>query len=350
MTDNPTMRAYVLRRYRADGADFEQIERPQPGPGQVLIRVQAAGLNPVDYKIRDGAMRPLGLHRLPVVMGCELAGTVVDRHADAKRQDIGTRVCLRTPVDTMGGFADYLVADESQVCRVPDAVDTQTAATLPLAGLSAWQALHDVARVQPGERAFVAAGGGGVGSLAIQIAKLAGAHVATTVSPAGHDLVQSLGADEIINYREQDPARVLSGFDVALDLLGGEHTAAAMDTLKPGARLVSLSGPPEPGTEFNGQKAGVLVRGLLAANLARTRWGARRRQVSYRYLFMRADADQLDHLLALAADGRISVPVVSTAPADRLDELMGELEQGHVKGKLAALWATQPRGGGADST
>lgn len=338
MNENPMMRGYVLRRYRADGAGFEKVERPTPGPGQVLLRVHATGLNPVDFKIRDGAMRALRLHRLPLVMGSELAGTVAARHPGAQRYDVGARVCLRTPVDTMGAFADYVVVDEALVSRVPDAVDDLAAAALPLAGLTAWQALHDVARIQAGERVFISAGAGGVGNLAIQLAKLAGAHVATSASPAGIELVRSSGADEVVNYREVDPATVLTGFDVAVDLLGGRHTAAAMRTLKPNGRLVSLSGPPEPGTAFGSRRAGLLVRGALAIGVGRVRTRARRQRVAYRYLFMRADARQLDHLLALTEDGALTVPIASTAPADRLGDLLGELQQGHAKGKLVAIW------------
>lgn len=344
MNDTTTMRAYVLRRYRADGAGLTQIEHPTAGPGQVLVKVHASGLNPVDFKIRDGAMRPLGLHRLPQVMGNELAGSVANRHPDARRFVPGARVCLRTPIDTMGAFAEYIALDESLLSPIPEALDDASAAGLPLAGLTAWQALHDIAKVQAGERVFISAGAGGVGTLAIQLAKLAGAHVATTASPAGSELVQSLGADEVINYREQDAAEALSGFDIALDLLGGEDTGKAMRTLKPGGRLVSLSGPPEPDTEFNGRRAGFIIRSVLALGLRRTLSQARRQQVSYRYLLMRADASQLDHLLALAAAGKLKVPMAATAPADELGELLHELQQGHVKGKLVVRWSGNSQG------
>ncbi len=339
MNETAVMRAYVLRRYRADGAALESVQRPTPGPGQVLVKVHATGVNPVDFKIRDGAMRLLRLHRLPLVMGSELAGVIADVNPSVQRYAVGTRVCLRTPIDTMGAFADYIAVDEARLSQVPDAVDAPSAAALPLAGLTAWQAIHEVAQVQAGERVFIAAGAGGVGSMAIQIAKLADAHVATTASPAGADLVRSLGADEVINYQECNPRKVLTGFDVALDLLGGEHTAAAMHILKPGGRLVSLSGSPESSTEFNSRKASFIVRGLLAANAMRTLRRARQQRVSYRYLFMKPDPRQLDHLLTLTAAGQLTVPVTSTAPADRLDDLLGELQQGHVKGKLVAIWS-----------
>ena len=338
MHPDPTMRAYVLRRYRADAVGFQRLPRPAAGPGQLLIRVHATGLNPVDTKICDGAMRALRLHRLPMILGSELAGTVVAAHPSARHHQIGARVCLRTPIALMGAFAEYAAVDEALVSRVPDAVDDLTAGGLPLVGLTAWQALHEVARIQPGERVFISAGAGGVGGLAIQLAKLAGTHVATTASPAGTDLVRSLGADDVVDYQQHDPARVLDAYDVAVDLLGGAHTLTAMRTLRPGGRLVSLAGPPEPETRFGSRTVGPLLRGLLAANIRRTRNQARRRHVSYRYLFMRPDTTQLDHLLELAARGDITVPIASTAPADRLGELLAELRQGHAKGKLVATW------------
>jgi alcohol dehydrogenase len=340
----PTMRAYVLRRYRPNGARIEQVQRPVPEAGEVLVRVRASGLNPVDSKICDGAMRPLGLHRLPLILGNELSGTIASHGSGAHRFETGTRVCLRAPVDTMGGFADYIAVQETLLSRVPDTVDDETAAALPLAGLTAWQALHGLGHVRPGHKVFINAGAGGVGTLAIQLAKLAGAQVATAASPAGADLVASLGADEVINYRDDDPGDVLTGCDIALDLLGGDHTATAMRTLKPGGRLVSLSGPPEPSTRFGPRGAGPLLKPLLALNVRRTRALARRHQVEYRYLFMRPDAGELDHLLALAADRRIAVPIARTAPASRLDDLLADLRAGHTKGKLAVTWTNAASG------
>lgn len=329
MPDSSTMRAHLLNRYGQERAAIGNLPRPVPDPGEVLISVQASGLNPVDVKIRAGAMRPLGLHRLPLILGNELSGT------------IASRVCLRTPIDTMGGFADHITVHESLLSAVPDAVDDVTAATLPLAGLTAWQALHDLGHVRPGQKVFINAGAGGVGTLAIQLAKLAGAHVATAASPAGADLVTSLGADLVVNYRENDPGHVLAGYDLALDLLGGGHTVTAMRTLTQGGRVVSLSGPPEPTTEFGPRSAGPILRTFLALGLLRTRSQARRHQVDYRYLFMRPDAAQLDHLLALVADHQLTVPIAGTAPASQLDDLLAELQSGHAKGKFAVTWAKQ---------
>src|SRR5690606_32016755 len=155
MPDSSTMRAHLLNRYGQERAAIGNLPRPVPDPGEVLISVQASGLNPVDVKIRAGAMRPLGLHRLPLILGNELSGTIASRGPGAHRFEVGARVCLRTPIDTMGGFADHITVHESLLSAVPDAVDDVTAATLPLAGLTAWQALHDLGHVRPGQKVFI---------------------------------------------------------------------------------------------------------------------------------------------------------------------------------------------------
>lgn len=332
------MRAFVLHRYGREGASMSIVPRPEPGPGEVLVAVHATGLNPVDHKTRDGAMRPLGLHRLPVVLGNELSGVVADRHGTATRFAVGDRVCVRTPVETMGAFADVIAIDESLLSPIPNGVDDLTAATLPLVGVTAWQALHDVAQVREGERVFVGAGAGGVGGIAIQLAKLVGAFVATTASEAGFDLVRSLGADQVVDYRRESPGDVLEDFDVAIDPFGGRHLGDALRTLHPGGRLVSLSGPPDPDTRFGSTRAPAIARAALSIGFRRTQALARRHGVEYHYLFMRPDAPALDRLLALAAQGSLRIPQLRSAPAEELPALLAELEQGHTKGKLAVTW------------
>lgn len=343
MLRDQTMRALVLRRYRRDGWALEERPVPQPGPAQVLVRVHVTGLNPVDVKTRDGALRPLGLHRLPIVAGNELSGRVVALGSAAKRFTIGQRVCARTPITTMGAFADYLAIDEAALSPIPDKVDDLQAGTVPLAGLTAWQALHELG-IRRGERLFISAGAGGVGTLAIQLAKHLGAEVATTASGAGAELVTKMGADIVVDYRRQQPSEVLRGYDAAFDLLGGAALDEAMSILRPGGRLVSVAGPPEPTTARKDLGKGLLMRAMFWLISLQTRRRAARHQVSYRYLFMHPDPAQLDELLGLIAAGSLTVPARIAGPADRIIEILEELAAGHTKGKVAVTWQAPESG------
>jgi alcohol dehydrogenase len=337
MVHERTMRALVLRHYGPDGWALEERPVPQPGPRQVLVRVHVTGLNPVDVKTRDGALRPLRLHRLPIIAGNELSGRVVELGPGAGRFAVGQRVCARTPITTMGAFADYVALDETALSPVPDGVDDLQAATIPLAGLTAWQSLDELG-IRPGERLFISAGAGGVGTLAIQLAKHRGAHVATTASAAGAELVTKLGADLVIDYRRQKPTELLREYDAALDLLGNPALTGSMPILRHGGRIVSLAGPPEPMTARKDLDAGRTLRTLFWLISWRTRRIAARHQVTYRYLFMHPDANQLDHLLSMLAAGSLTVPARIASTADRITEALDELAAGHTKGKIAVSW------------
>lgn len=337
MVTEGTMRALVLRRYGPEGWAFEQRPIPRPGPGQVLVRVRVTGLNPVDVKTRDGMLRPLRLHRLPLVAGNELSGVVAALGPGASRFTVGRRVCVRAPTKTMGAFAEYIALDEAVLSPVPEGVDDLQAATLPLVGLTAWQALR-LLEVREGFRLFISAGAGGVGTVAIQLARHLGAHVATTASGEGLELVTRLGADTVIDYRRDDFAEVLRDYDGALDLLGGATLNGTMRILRPGARIVSLAGQPEPTTAREDLGAGVALSAVFRLISWRTRRLAASHGVSYRYLFMQPDAAQLDHLLGLVAAGALTVPARVVGTSDQLLAALGELAAGHTKGKVAVTW------------
>jgi NADPH:quinone reductase-like Zn-dependent oxidoreductase len=328
------MRGYLLTRYgNADAMELREVPEPSPGAGEVLIRVRAAGLNPIDYKVRAGQLRLLTRLELPLVAGSELAGVVEGLGAGSTRFAVGDRVYARVDKTKFGAFAPYAVVDESFVAKMPESLDFAEAAGLPLAGLTALQALRDELAVSPGDRLFISGGAGGVGTLAIQLATWMGAKVATTASPRGEELVRSLGAETVIDYRTQKFKDILSDYDGAFDLTGGPDLADSFTILKPGAKTVSVAGLPSPITakQYN---AGPLATTLLRIASAKTLLQARRRGVSYRHMFMRPSGEDLELLAGLVDSGRLKAVMDRVFPFEQIADAFAYLEQGRAKGKV----------------
>jgi NADPH:quinone reductase-like Zn-dependent oxidoreductase len=328
------MRGYLLTRYgNADAMELREVPEPSPGAGEVLIRVHAAGLNPIDYKVRAGQLRLLTRLDLPMVAGSELAGVIEGLGAGTTRFAVGDRVYARVDKLKFGAFAQYAVVDENIVAKMPESLDFAEAAGLPLAGLTALQGLRDELAVSPGDRVFISGGAGGVGTLAIQLAAWMGAKVATTASPRGEELVRSLGAETVIDYRTQKFKDVLSDYDGAFDLTGGPDLADSFKILKPGAKTVSVAGLPTPVTakDYN---AGPLATTLLRIANTKTLWQARRRGVGYRHMFMRPGGEDLELLATLVDGGRLKAVMDRVFPFEQIADAFAYLEQGRAKGKV----------------
>jgi alcohol dehydrogenase len=308
----------------------------------MLVRVCAAGLNPVDFKTRRGDLRPVQGYRLPTVLGNELAGEVVAHGVQVSRFRVGDRVFARVAKKMMGAFAQYALVDEDHAAAIPENLDFVTAAAVPLAGLTALQALRDELGVQSGQRIFISGGAGGVGCLAIQIAKHFGAHVATTASPRGEALVRRLGADAVVDYTRERPETILTGFDGALDLVGGDALKQAMAIVKPGARVVSVAGIPEPQTASKDLGRGLGLQALFWVASFSLRRCAHRYGVRYRYLFMHPSGKDLAKLAGLIDAGKLEVIVDSVYPFERIAEAMSLLEAGHAKGKIVVAMPSCP--------
>src|SRR4029077_3000441 len=217
------MRAYVLKHYGGpESSLLMDVPAPVPGPRDTLVEVRAAGLNPVDFKFRQGKLRAILRPKLPLVLGNELAGEVIAVGSDVKRFRVGDRVFARVAKDRAGAFAEQACVDDDDAAHMPRNLDFTAAAAVPLAGLTALQALRDELRVKPRQKVFISGGAGGVGTFAIQIAKWLGAHVTTTASKRGEALVRSLGCDEVIDYTAQDISDAGKGFDAGFVLIGGQ--------------------------------------------------------------------------------------------------------------------------------
>jgi alcohol dehydrogenase len=325
----------VLTRYGGPSAmELRDVPEPSPGSGEVLIQVHAAGLNPIDYKVRQGKLRLLSRMDLPMVAGSELSGVVTKAGAGVTRLAVGDRVFARVDKSKLGAYASFAVVEESLVGTMPESLDFADAAGLPLAGLTALQVLRDGLGVRPGNRIFISGGSGGVGTLAIQLATWMGAEVATTASPRGAELVRSLGASIVIDYREQRFADVLRDYDGAFDLTGGRDLLDSFAILKPGATTVSIAAIPEPGDARSDLGAGPIASALLWAANGKIRRRARRRGVGYRHMFMRPSGTDLDLLAGLVDKGRLRTVTDRVFPFERIDDAFAYLEQGHAKGKV----------------
>ncbi|HEV7323037.1 MAG TPA: NADP-dependent oxidoreductase [Ensifer sp.] len=330
-----TMQAFVLTRYGGtDAAELREVPRPRPARGEVLVRVHAAGLNPVDYKTREGMLKVVQRYPLPAVMGNELAGVVEAPGDGVAAFKSGDRVFARMPKGAMGALAEYAVVPEKFLARMPASTDFNTAAGVPLAGLTALQALRDELRVGQGSRIFIPGGAGGVGTFAIQLAKWLGAEVTTTASPRGRALVEDLGADVVIDYTTQKFEEQLRGMDGAFDLLGGETLLKSFSVVKRGGKVVSIAGMPEPETARKDLGRGLFLSTLFWFASYRIRSVARKHGVAYRYLFMHPSGPELAELADLIDAGTIRLVIDRTFPFRDVAAAFDYLETGRAKGKV----------------
>lgn len=328
------MKAFILDRYRKKGAlRFGDRQEPSPLPDDVVIAVRAAGLNQLDSKVRDGEFKLFLPYRMPLVLGHDVAGTVVRVGANVRRFQPGDEVYARPRDGRIGGFAEFIAVDEADVAHKPGNIGMEEAASLPLVALTAWQALVETATLKPGQKVLIHAGSGGVGTIAIQLAKHLGASVATTTSTANIDLVRSLGADVVIDYKTQAFEDVLSGYDVVLNSLDAKTLRKSLAVLKPGGKLISISGPPDPAfARTQGLNWG--LRQVMRALSFGIRRKAKARRIDYSFLFMRADGEQLARIASLVEDGGIRPVLDRTFPFAQTNEAMAYLETGRAKGKV----------------
>src|SRR5213080_369349 len=303
------MKAFILDRYGStDHVRAGEMPDPELREDDVLVQIHAAGVNLLDSKIRAGEFKRILPYRLPLILGNDVAGVVVRVGSRVRRFKPGDEVYARPDKDRIGTFAEFIAMNEDAVAIKPKALTMEEAASIPLVGLTAWQVLIERANLKRGQKVLIHAGSGGVGTLAIQLAKHLGAIVATTTSTANLEWVKRLGADLVIDYRKDDFANILQDYDVVLNSLGAETLEKSLAVLKPGGKLISISGPPDPAfARAHGLNPMLrLVLRLLSSAIRRK---ARARRIDYSFLFMRADGEQLSRIAALI-DAGIIRPVV----------------------------------------
>jgi NADPH:quinone reductase-like Zn-dependent oxidoreductase len=338
------MKAFVFTKYRGP---LQETDVPEPAVGErdVLVRVEAAGLNLLDEKIRLGEFKQILPYKLPLILGHDLAGTVIGVGAKVRGFQPGDEVYARPGDGRIGTFAERIAVAESDVALKPSSISVEEAGSLPLVALTAWQALVERGRVQPGQKVLIHAGAGGVGSIAIQLAKHLGATVATTASGANADFVRELGADVVIDYRTQDFEHVLTAYDLVLDSLGGENLEKSLRVLRPGGKAIGISGPPDPAFA---RESGLnpLLRLAIIGLSTKIRRQAKKLGVSYEFLFMRSSGDHLRQIAALIDDGVLRPVVGKVVPSDQTPQALQSVASGGIRGKavITSSWPAAATG------
>ncbi len=306
------MKAIVIEQY---GGKDQLIERevttPNPDDGQILIEMHATSINPIDWKLREGYLKEMLPFDFPIILGWDAAGTVKEVGSNVSHFKKGDKVFSRPATTNKGTYAEYVVAEESLVARMPENLDYDEAASVPLTGLTAWQCLFDFGEVKEGDKVLIHAGSGGVGTMAIQLVKNAGAYVATTASERNIEFLESLGADEVINYKNTDFKDVLHDYDFVLDSLGGDIQEKSFEVLKNGGKLASIVAPPNEGlAKLKGVKAG--------------------------FVWLEPDGEQLDQIRKLIEEGKVKPHVGHTFEfsEEGLRKAHELSESHHAKGKI----------------
>lgn len=328
------MKAFILDRYKKKGAlRFGDVPEPVVRDDDVLVEIHAAGLNLLDAKIRDGEFKLVLPYRPPFPLGHDVAGTVVRIGSRVRRFKPGDEIYARPRDGRIGTFAEFIAINEADVALKPKNLSMEEAAAIPLVGLTAWQVLVDRAKLATGQKVLIHAGSGGVGTFAIQLAKYLGATVATTTSTANVELARSLGADVVIDYKSQDFEKVLSGYDVVLNSLDNDTLQKSLSVLKPGGKLISISGPPDAAFAREQGLNWFLQRVMRFLSFS-IQGKAKGRQISYSFLFMRANGEQLGQITSLIEAGIIRPVMDRVFPFEATNEALAYVETGRSKGKV----------------
>lgn len=328
------MKAFILDRYGSKVAlRAGEMADPDVREGDVLVQVHAAGVNLLDSKLRSGEFKLILPYRTPYVLGHDVAGVVVRVGARVKGFKPGDEVYARPADHRIGAFAELIAVQEEDLALKPKNLTMEEAASIPLVGLTAWQALVERGQLKRGQKVFVQAGSGGVGTFAIQLAKHLGATVATTTSTSNVDLVRGLGADVIVDYKTEDFEAKLKNYDVVLHSQDGKALEKSLRVLRAGGRLVSISGPPDPdfAEEIGAPWFAKLFMRLVSFG---TRRKAKRLQTTFSFLFMKASGDQLRQIAALVEAGAVRPVVDKVFPFQSTNEALGYVETGRAKGKV----------------
>ena len=305
-----TMKAVCIYSYGGpEVLIYEDAPCPHPGEGEVLVKVHAAGINPVDWKVREGHLKEMLHHSFPLILGWDVSGVVESLGANLKRLKVGDEVYSRPDISRDGAYAEFIVIKESEVALKPKSIDHIHAAALPLAGLTAWQTLFDAGALSPGQRVLIHAAAGGVGSLAVQLAKWKGAVVIGTASARNHDFLRNLGIDQVVDYEREKFEDVVQPVDVVLDTMGGEIQERSWKVLKRGGILISIVSPPS-------------VEAAAAHGVRQA------------FVFIKPSAEQLSSIAALVEAEKLKAIVETTLPLSDATRAQEVSERGHTRGKI----------------
>ena len=328
------MEAFIIDSYKPEnGMRKANIPDPIVGENNVLVQVHAAAVNLLDSKIKSGEFKAMLPYKFPLIMGHDVAGVVVKVGSRVRKFKAGDQVYARPADFRIGTFAELIAIHESDLAFKPASLSMEEAASIPLVGLTAWQALVEKANLKRGQKVFIQAGSGGVGTFAIQLAKHLGAMVATTTSAANLELVKSLGADLVIDYKNEDFEAILKDYDVVLNSQDARTLEKSLRVLKPGGKLISISGPPDPAFARELGLNAILKVVMFFLSFT-TKRKARRVGVDYSFLFMKADGNQLSKITDLINSGIIRPVMDKVFPFDKANDALAYVEGGRAKGKV----------------
>lgn len=327
------MRAMVIEGYGKVPMRLAEIPTPEIGEDEVLAEIHAASINPVDFKIRDGKVKLLVKYKMPLILGNDFSGVVAKVGAKVTHFKVGDEIYARPRKSKIGTFAEYIAIHVDDIALKPKKLSFEEAASIPLVGLTSYQALIDILQLQKEQKILIQAGAGGVGTFAIQLAKLMGATVATTASEAGANLVKSLGADEIINYKTEKFEEILKNYDAVFDTLGGEILEKSFGVIKNGGKIVSVSGLPNArfGKEYG---SGIFKTLLFSAASHKLTALEKKHNVQYTFLFMKPSGEQLRIIANFIEAGKIKPIIDRVFPFENAQQAMEYAETGRAKGKI----------------
>ncbi len=328
------MKAYIINKYsKTDKLQLTEVPKPVAKENEVLIEIHSASINQLDVKLKSGEFKLLLPYKFPLTLGHDVSGTVVDVGSKVSRFKIGDEVFSRPADFHIGTFSEFIAVNENDVALKPKNISFEEAASIPLVGLTVWQAFVEKAKLKQGQKVFIQAGSGGVGTIAIQLAKHLGAIVATTTSTDNFNLVKSLGADVAIDYKTQDFETILENYDLVLNSQDEKTLEKSMRILKSGGNVISISGPPD--TTF-AKEIGLswFMKTAISFLSRKVRKLAKKLNVGYSFLFMQANGKQLSEIRKLIEVGAIHPVVDKVFPFGQMNEAMSDVSTGRAKGKV----------------
>ncbi|MDP4203929.1 MAG: NADP-dependent oxidoreductase [Bacteroidota bacterium] len=328
------MQAYTINRYsKEDKLQLTEVPKPVAKENEVLIQIHSASINQLDAKLKSGEFKLLLPYKFPLILGHDVAGTVISVGSKVSRFKMGDEVFARPADFRIGTFAEYIAVNENNVALKPKNISMEQAASIPLVALTVWQAFVEKAKLKKGQNVFIQAGSGGVGTIAIQLAKHLGATVATTTSADNFELVKSLGADVVIDYKTQDFETILKDYDLVLNSQDEKTLEKSLRILKPGGKAISISGPPD--TAF-AKEIGLpwFMKTAISFLSNKVRKQAKKLNVDYSFLFMQANGKQLSEIGKLIEAGVVLPVVDKVFSFEQMNEAMSYVSSGRAKGKV----------------
>lgn len=328
------MKAFTINRYsKEDKLQLVELPEPQINENEVLVQIHAASINQIDLKLKSGEFKLMLPYRFPLILGHDLAGIVTKVGPKVSRFKVGDEILAQPALFKIGSFAEYIAINENEVALKPKNISMEEAASIPLVALTVWQAFVEKAKLKKGQKVFIQAGSGGVGTIAIQLAKHLGATVATTTSAANSELVKSLGADVVIDYKTQDFETLLNDYDLVLNSQDEKTLEKSLRILKPGGKVISISGPPDVAFA---KEAGLnwLMKTVISFLSRKVTKQAKQLGVDYSFLFMKANGEQLSEISSLIEAGVIRSVIDQVFPFEQTNEAMAYVSSGRAKGKV----------------